>query len=271
MLNTDQNYNHPSFTSTYTSRLVDPNGFVAYTEDEDDCWYKLITQQEPLVRLFACEEYLDGLHLLNFPKKRVPQCYEISAILNNKTGWSLEPVPALIPDDLFFRLLSKRKFPAATFVRRQEDFEYVPEPDIFHEMFGHCPLLTNSSYADFAAAYGQLSMKASPEEQAILARLYWFTLEVGIINTAQGLRAYGGSILSSANEIIYALESGIPQLKPFDILEVMRTPYRIDILQPVYFVIDDFNTLYQLMNIDLFYFVHKAQELNGNFKCISNL
>lgn len=247
--------------SAYVSKPVDKNGNVAYTEEENAVWHELITRQLAFAPGRACDEYIQGLALLNMPTDRIPQCPEISAVLLATTGWALEPVPALIPFDHFFRLLASRRFPAATFIRRREDLHYLKEPDIFHEIYGHCALLTNPDYADFTHTYGKLGLSAKPEDRAMLARLYWFTIEFGLIQNPSGLRAYGGGILSSISETTYSLESDIPVRKPFDALEVLRTPYRIDIMQTVYFVIDSLKTLYQLTEMDLFSLVKEARAL----------
>ncbi len=247
--------------STYVAKPVDAQGNVHYTDEENQIWHELITRQLPIVTGRACNEYIQGINLINFPHDRIPQCHEVSRVLQEITGWQLEPVPALIPFDRFFTLLSERKFPAATFIRRREELNYLQEPDIFHEVFGHCPLLTNQAYADFTHLYGKLGLKAAHEDRVMLAKLYWFTIEFGLIKTLQGLRIYGGGILSSMNETPYCLESSIAERKPFDVLEVLRTPYRIDIMQPIYFVIDDFNVLFQLTDMDLIGLIHEARKL----------
>lgn len=247
--------------STYVAKPKDADGNVQYTEEENQIWHELITRQRPVVQGRACDEYIKGIHLLDLPKNRIPQCGEVTKGLMNATGWMLEPVPALIPFEQFFNLLANRKFPAATFIRRREDLDYLQEPDIFHEVFGHCPLLTNQAYADFTQTYGRLSLKASHEDRVMLARLYWFTIEFGLIQTASGLRIYGGGILSSKSETKYAVESTVPQRKPFDPIDVLRTPYRIDIVQPIYFVIDSFDILFNLIEMDLIGLIHEARRL----------
>lgn len=247
--------------STYAAKPVDAEGNTTYTEEENRVWHDLITRQIPIVKKRACGEYLHGLDLLNLSHDKVPQCPEVSKILGQATGWKLEPVPALIPFDHFFNLLANRKFPAATFIRRREELDYLEEPDIFHEVFGHCPMLTNQACADFTHTYGKLSLNASPEDQAMLAKLYWFTIEFGLIKTAAGLRTYGGGILSSKNETIYCIDSDIPERKPFDVIEVLRTPFRIDIMQPIYFVIDSFDVLFNLIDMDLIGLIQQARKL----------
>ena len=145
----------------------------------------------------ACDEFIRGLALLNLPNDRVPQLHEINAVLASTTGWQVVQVPALINFDSFFKLLANKQFPVATFIRSNEDFDYLQEPDVFHEIFGHCPLLTDPAFAHFTHTYGKLGYAASPKERQYLARLYWFTVEFGLVKTADGLRIYGGGILSS--------------------------------------------------------------------------
>lgn len=246
---------------TYVSKPVDAEGYADYTDEENSIWNILINRQLPIVQNRGCQEYLDGLKALNLPKDRVPQCPEVSKVLSKLTGWTLHPVPALIPHEDFFGLLADRKFPAATFIRVREELDYLQEPDIFHEIFGHCPLLTNKAYADFAHTYGKLGLKANDEDRIMLARLFWFTAEFGLINTPKGLRTYGGGILSSKEETVYCIESPIPKRVPFDPIEAFRTPYRIDIMQPLYFVIDSFDTLFHLTEMDLIGMIQKARKL----------
>jgi phenylalanine-4-hydroxylase len=256
--------------SKYTAKPTAKDGLVHYTADENRIWCDLMTRQIPIVQKNACPEYLHGIQLLNFPNDRIPQCDEISKVLYDATGWQLEPVPALIPFERFFHLLASRKFPAATFIRRRDELDYLEEPDIFHEVFGHCPLLTNKAYAGFTEMYGKLALNASSEDRAMLAKLYWFTIEFGLIQTLQGVRVYGGGILSSANETIYALESDVPIRKSFDVMEVLRTPYRIDIMQPIYFIIENFDVLFELIDLDLIQFVKKARQLGMHQPLYSN-
>lgn len=250
-------YKHTS----YVAKPADENGIVHYTEDEHAIWHKLITGQLKIVENRACDEYIQGLEILNFPRDRIPQCNEVSSALEKQTGWVLEPVSALIPFERFFYLLANRRFPAATFIRKPEELDYLQEPDIFHEVFGHCPLLTNPAYAEFTHTYGKLGLTANKEDRAMLAKLYWFTIEFGLIKKNDGLRIYGGGILSSANETISCLENPDALRKPFDIIDVLRTPYRIDIVQPIYFILDNFNILFDLIKMDLISLVQMARTL----------
>lgn len=247
--------------SAYVAKTPDNRGYIDYTPEEDQIWAELYARQIKIIENRACDEYIQALETLKMPSKRVPQCADISQILQKETGWSVVPVAALIPFDEFFRLLANRQFPAASFIRTRDEMDYLKEPDIFHEVFGHCPMLTNPLYADFVHAYGKIGLNASHADRVLIARLFWYTIEFGLINTLKGMRIYGAGILSSKEETIYALESSIPQRKELDIMEALRTPYRYDIKQLVYFVINDYRALYDLINIDIIGTIKKSREL----------
>lgn len=250
-----------SKSTKYVAKVPDRNGRIHYTREENATWHELITRQKEIIRGRACDEYMAALDRLELPEDRVPQCSEISRVLKEHTGWEVTPVPALINFDKFFRLLADRKFPAASFIRSWEELDYLQEPDIFHEIFGHTPLLTDPRFAAFTEAYGKAGLAASKEDRVMLARLYWFTVEFGLIKTAEGLRTYGAGIVSSIGETPYALESDIPIRKPFDPVDILRTPYRIDIYQTVYFVIESFDNLFELAQMDLIGLIRQARLL----------
>lgn len=244
----------------YVSNPVNEQGYVAWSEEENAIWHDLVTLQLSLVQKRACKEYLRGLELLNLPHDRVPQLPDINKILKRETGWQVVPVPALISFDRFFELLANRCFPVATFLRTREEFDYLQEPDFFHEIFGHCAMLTNPQFAHFTHVYGQLGYQADPKQRAFLARLYWFTVEFGLVNQDDELKIYGGGILSSPGETLYALDSTVPVRAVFELNTVLRTPYRIDIMQPIYFKLDDISELYQLSRLDLASEVEQAMQ-----------
>lgn len=250
--------------TNYAAKTPDINGIIPYTAEEDSVWRDLYERQIKIIENRACDEYIEGLRVLNLPTDRVPQCTEVSAVLTKATGWAVAPVAALIPFDEFFTLLANRKFPAASFIRSREELDYLKEPDIFHEVFGHCPLLTNQVYADFVQKYGELGLAANQKERMLLARLFWFTIEFGLINTSAGVRIYGAGILSSKEETIYALENPVPQRKPFSALDALRTPYRYDIKQPIYFVIDSYHDIFDLIHTDIMGLIRESQAL-GEF------
>ncbi|HET7676117.1 MAG TPA: phenylalanine 4-monooxygenase [Gammaproteobacteria bacterium] len=245
----------------YEAKVPDQNGIIPYTAEENAVWHDLITRQRPVVEKYACSEYLEALERMQFPTDHIPQPEETSAVLRKYTGWEVAPVPALIPFDEFFRLLSEKKFPAASFIRTREEFDYLQEPDIFHEVFGHTPLLTDPRFAEFTHAYGKAGLNASKEDRVMLARLYWFTVEFGLMNTPAGLKTYGAGIVSSIGETPYSIESDKPKRLPFDPVEALRTPYRIDIFQTVYFVIDSLDDLYNTARKDLFGLIAEARRL----------
>ncbi|MCP2039569.1 phenylalanine-4-hydroxylase [Neisseria sp. HSC-16F19] len=244
--------------TTYLAREAGEDGIIHYPPEEHAVWAELIERQQALLPGRACEAYLDGLDKLALPTERIPQLEEIDAVLQAATGWRTAQVPALISFKRFFNLLANKAFPVATFIRRREDFGYIQEPDVFHEIAGHCPLLTHPAFAAFNETYGRLGLEASKEERVYLARLYWFTVEFGLLRQADGdMRIYGGGILSSPSETEYAL-SGDPEYRPFVLDDVLRTPYRIDRIQPIYYVIDGIDTLFELAQTDLMAAVRTA-------------
>ncbi|HET7588108.1 MAG TPA: phenylalanine 4-monooxygenase [Gammaproteobacteria bacterium] len=247
--------------TSYEAKTPDANGIIPYTDEENAVWHDLITRQRPIVERYAAPEYLEALERMHFPTDHIPQPEETSAVIRKHTGWEVAPVPALIPFGRFFELLADKKFPAASFIRTREEFDYLQEPDIFHEVFGHTPLLTDPRFAEFTHAYGKAGLSASKEDRVMLARLYWFTVEFGLMNTANGLKTYGAGIVSSVGETPYSIESDKPIRKPFDPIEVLRTPYRIDIFQTVYFVIDSLDQLFETAKLDLFGLIAEARRL----------
>ncbi|MFG0607530.1 phenylalanine 4-monooxygenase [Vibrio mimicus] len=246
--------------SQYHSKPVDPHGHIDWDKNEHEIWHDLITRQQEVVKSRACQAYLDGLQMLSLPTDRLPQLPEINLVLQRETGWQVEPVPALISFDRFFALLANRKFPVATFLRCREEFDYLQEPDFFHEVYGHCAMLTHPDFAAFTQIYGQLGACASAKERSFLARLYWFTVEFGLVQEQGKTKIYGGGILSSPGETRYASESMLPLREPFDVMQVLRTPYRIDIMQPIYYVLPDLAQLYQLSQRDLMALVGQAMK-----------
>lgn len=251
----------------YASKLPDKEGFIKYTTEENTIWCELIKRQKKVLPGLVCDDYLYGLDILNLPEDRVPQLKEVNKILQKETNFGVEPVPALISPKKFFQLLAERKFPAATFIRTRDDFDYLQEPDVFHEVWGHCPMLTNHTYTNFIQRYGELALSLDEKYIWMLQRLFWFTVEFGLIQGKGQDKAliYGAGIASSSGESTYAVNSDIPKRKPFDILDIFRTPYRIDIYQTVYFVIEDFQQVFDVVHQDMIPLMEKAIEL-GMYK-----
>jgi phenylalanine-4-hydroxylase len=251
--------------SLYIAKIPDSEGYVNYTDEENSVWKTLYQRQLPLIEERACSEYLAGFAILGLKADAVPQLPDLNKVLLDKTGWSMQAVKTTIPFSEFFELLANKKFPAATFIRRREELDYLQEPDIFHEIFGHGPLLTNQVFADFCESYGKLGVKATKEERVYLARLFWFTVEFGLIDTPHGLRIYGAGIMSSMGETVYSLDSNIPVRRTFSSEMVLRTPYRTDVMQTIYYVVKDFKDIYQVMNESIKPLIYQSMEL-GNFE-----
>jgi len=245
----------------YVAKVADENGYIEYDESEHAVWSDLFSAQIEQVRAHCATEYLDGLQRIELPADMIPSCPDISSRLQDMTGWQVTPVPALIGFKKFFTLLSQKTFPAASFIRSREDFDYVEEPDIFHEIFGHVPLLSDQRFANFSEAIGKAGVAAEKEDYSWLIRLYWFTIEFGLTQHQHGFKALGSGLASSPTELLHSVESAEPQRKPFDIVDVLRTPYRIDIHQPVYFVLDSADSLFAAAERDLLTDIAHARKL----------
>lgn len=256
-----------TFISRYVSHHPDASGYIAYSNEEHAIWQRLFERQMDILPNRACDAFMRGLACLNFSKDTIPQLPDVSRCLKELTGWEVVPVEALISAREFFQLLANKKFPAATFIRCLEELDYVQEPDVFHELFGHCPMITDRVYADFMHQYARKVLSFPETEWPLLQRLFWFTVEFGLISTEVGLRAYGGGILSSISETAYSVESDIPMRVLFNPVTAFRTPYRIDMLQRVYFVINDYQMLYDFVTHDLGVFMARAREL-GEFPAL---
>lgn len=224
--------------------------YAAYTEADHSTYHRLYERQSALLPGLASQHFIDALPALG-AKERIPRFEEVNERLYKATGWEIVGVPGLIPEVPFFSLLAQRKFPVTDWIRRPEEFEYIVEPDIFHDLFGHIPLLFNPVIADFVQAYGQGGLKAAELGACeMLSRLYWYTIEFGLIREAGGVRAYGAGILSSAGELNYSVTSPEPHRLPLELERAMRTLYKIDSYQQTYFVIDDMQQLLDLANAD---------------------
>ncbi|MFI5447544.1 phenylalanine 4-monooxygenase [Polaromonas sp. UC242_47] len=221
-----------------------PQNYAAYTAADHDTYRRLYERQAALLPGLACDEFIAALPSLGV-KDRIPRFEEINERLYKATQWEIVAVPGLIPEVPFFTLLANRKFPVTDWLRTPEEFDYIVEPDVFHDLFGHVPLLFNPVFADHMQEYGKGGLKAhglNACEQ--LSRLYWYTIEFGLIQQKDGLRAYGAGILSSSGELQYSVTSLEPQRLALDIERVMRTRYKIDSYQQTYFVINSFQELF---------------------------
>lgn len=234
-----------------TADFTIEQNWQSYSEEEHAIWRLLFERQQRLLVGRACREYLEGLGGLGVEAHGIPDFRRLSDILDAATGWRIVAVPGLVPDDVFFAHLARRCFPSTCFIRRRDQLDYLQEPDVFHDICGHVPLLMNPVFADYMQAYGEGGLKAlGLGHLQRLARLYWYTVEFGLIATREGLRIYGSGILSSAGESVYCLEDQRPNRIGFDLRRVMRTRYRIDDFQQTYFVIDDFQQLFDATRPD---------------------
>ena len=214
-----------------------------YTPEEHALYRRLYERQSNLVPRYACPEWIEAIGRLDAAQE-IPRFDVISRKLKAKTGWEIVAVPGLIPDDVLFTHLANRRFPVTVWLRRPEEFDYIVEPDVFHDFFGHVPLLFDRTYADHLHEYGKGGLKAMRLDAVkMLARLYWYTIEFGLIKTEEGVRAYGAGLLSSGGELAYCVDDPRPERRPFDLERIMRTQYQIDRYQERYFVIDSFAQL----------------------------
>ncbi|PWB17250.1 MULTISPECIES: phenylalanine 4-monooxygenase [Comamonas] len=224
--------------------------YAAYTEADHDTYRRLYARQKALLPGLASQAFIDALPSLGV-EDRIPRFEDINQRLRQATGWEIVAVPGLIPEVPFFSLLANRKFPVTDWIRKPEEFDYVVEPDIFHDLFGHVPLLFNPVIADYVQRYGQGGLKAERLGACeMLSRLYWYTIEFGLIREKGEIRAYGAGILSSSGELQHAVTSPLPQRLPLSLERTMRTRYKIDSYQQTYFVIDDFQQLFDMTEGD---------------------
>lgn len=240
---TDQRPERPDWT-------ID-QGWHNYTPQEHAVWKTLFERQSKLLPGRACDEFVRGMQDLPIGPDQIPNFEQLSETLSQRTGWQIVAVPGLVPDDVFFEHLAHRRFPAGHFIRKPHELDYLEEPDVFHDVFGHVPMLMNPAIADYIQAYGEGGLRAKRlGVLEKLARVYWYTVEFGLVKQPGGLRVYGAGIASSATETVFSVEDDSPNRVAFDLERVMRTNYRIDDFQETYFVLDNLNDLLELARID---------------------
>lgn len=240
------------FVPVYTTAVVE-QPWDSYSAIDHAVWGDLFRRQREILVDRACDEFLAAQDAMGMGESTIPKFSELNRMLQKKTGWTLIGVEGLLPELTFFEHLANRRFPVTWWIRKPEQLDYLSEPDLFHDLFGHVPLLMIPVFADYMQAYGRGGVKAhgvGPEALAQLTRLYWYTVEFGLIRTSQGLRIYGAGIVSSKGESIHCLESSAPNRLGFDLARVMRTRYRIDTYQKTYFVIDSFDQLMRATDPD---------------------
>lgn len=234
---------HPDIRQDYT---IDQD-WAHYSEEDHATWRTLYARLETLLPRYACEEFIEGMRRLDIGHNSIPEFNELSRRLGQLTGWSVVAVPGLVPDDIFFDHLANRRFPAGNFIRRPDQLDYIEQPDVFHDVFGHVPMLAHPVFANYMEAYGKGGLRALMGFDMLpnLARLYWYTVEFGLVQTTEGLKVFGAGIASSTAETVYAVDSLSPNRIAFNLERVMRTKYRIDDFQESYFVIDSFDQLFE--------------------------
>ena len=229
----------------YTTAVVD-QPWASYTRSDHETWATLFERQKQLLVGRACDEFLENQQRFGMTPDAIPKFDDLNGVLKGTTGWQIIGVEGLLPELTFFDHLANRRFPVTWWIRKPEQIDYIAEPDLFHDLFGHVPLLLNPVFADYMQAYGCGGVKAhglGAEALINLTRLYWYTVEFGLIKQSNGLRIYGSGIVSSKGESIHCLESAAPNRIGFDMPRIMRTRYRIDTYQKTYFVIDSFQQL----------------------------
>ncbi|MFN3628770.1 MAG: phenylalanine 4-monooxygenase [Casimicrobiaceae bacterium] len=220
-----------------------PQDMARYDAAMQDRWQRLVARQLALLPGRACRDFIEAVTMLDM-RRGIPSFADVNAQLGTRTRWTLVGVPGLLPDDVFFTHLAHRRFPVTVWLREEHEFDYIVEPDLFHDFFGHVPMLFTPVYADYLQRYGEGGLKAAAlDGLGWLARLYWYTIEFGLLREDHGVRAYGAGILSSPKELLYAVDNPTPRRLPFDVLEIMRTPYLIDDVQAQYFVLESFQQL----------------------------
>ena len=226
-------------------------GWSSYTPEQHAVWKTLYQRQTQLLPSLACDAFLDGMRKLPMAADRIPNFEALSEVLHRATSWQVVAVPRLVPDEVFFEHLANRRFPAGNFIRGAHELDYLEEPDVFHDVFGHVPMLMHPVMADFIQAYGQGGLRAQGVGKlAELARVYWYTVEFGLVRQGDGTRIYGAGIASSFSESRFAVQSASPNRITFELERVMRTNYRIDDFQESYFVLDSLDDLLALAQID---------------------
>ncbi|HEU0201605.1 MAG TPA: phenylalanine 4-monooxygenase [Burkholderiaceae bacterium] len=235
-------------------------GWENYTPEEHAVWKTLFERQTKLLPGRACDDFVAGMRDLPIGADEIPDFRRLSDVLMKRTGWQVVAVPGLVPDDVFFDHLANRRFPAGQFIRKPEQLDYLEEPDVFHDVFGHVPMLMNPVIADYIQAYGVGGLRAQKlGVLANLARVYWYTVEFGLLLQPDGVRIYGAGIASSYAESIFCLDDPSPNRIRFDLERVLRTRYRIDDFQETYFVIGHLDELLELARIDFAPFYERVK------------
>ena len=223
--------------------------WTAYALEKHEVWAELVSRRMPVLREHACQEYLDGFHTLGIRSDSIPNLAEINQRLEPKTGWNATPVSGFLPPDAFFEMLAARRFPTTTWLRSRQSLEYTPEPDIFHDVFGHVPMHAHPVFADFLQQYGKVCAGLRDKDSLErMGRLFWFTVEFGVIRQAGRIRLYGSGLISShgeSNHVIQAANGGGPEIRDFNLDQVMNQEFIVSEMQKVLYAVDSFEQIYE--------------------------
>ena len=241
-----ETYDYPDYPDMKADFTIDQQ-YDRYTDEDHAVWKDLLERQLRILPGRACREYMDAFTSMDLAHDRIPRFDEYSEILTKASGWQIVAVPGLIPNKEFFEHLAARRFPVTHWIRKREQLDYIQEPDLFHDFQGHVPLLMNPVFGDYMAAYGRGGLKALKNDIPLnfISRLYWYTVEFGLIKNDDDIRIYGAGILSSKTESIFCIENDSPNRLGFDLRRIMCTDYRIDDFQETYWVIDSFDQLFE--------------------------
>lgn len=222
--------------------------YSEYTAEQHQVWQELVRRRWPQIEAHACKEYLEGYQIIGLQQDQLPNLASISSILGPRTGWSTTPVSGFLPAQAFFEMLAARKFPTTTWLRSRDSLEYIPEPDIFHDVFGHVPMHAHRVFADFLQHYGSVCVRLNDQDLLEqLGRLFWYTVEFGLIRQGETIKVYGSGVISSHGECTNVIEGGC-KVRDFELEEVLRTPVRVDRIHSVLFAIESFDQLYEAMH-----------------------
>lgn len=222
--------------------------YSEYKPEQHQVWQELVRRRRPHIEAHACREYLEGYRIIGLQDDRLPDLAAITGILRQRTGWSTTPVSGFLPAQAFFEMLAARMFPTTTWLRSRDSLEYIPEPDIFHDVFGHVPMHAHRIFADFLQHYGSVCVRIDDWELLEqLGRLFWYTVEFGLIRQAGAVKVYGSGVISSHGECTNVIEGGC-EIRDFELEEVLRTPVRVDRIHSRLFAIESFDQLYEAMH-----------------------
>ncbi len=235
---------HP--TLTVAEPYLIQQDYAAYTPEQHAVWQELVSRRMPQLREHACQEYLDGFAQIGLRADSIPNLAEVNQRLEPLTGWNATPVSGFLPPDAFFEMLAARRFPTTTWLRSRESMEYTPEPDIFHDVLGHVPMHAHPVFADFLQHYGKVCATIMGDKDKLerMGRLFWFTVEFGVIRQNGGIKLYGSGLISSHGESTYVIKGG-PEIRDFNLEQVLEQQFKVSEMQKVLYAVESFDQIYE--------------------------